>query len=157
MLIWDLPDDLVLLPGQSIRIEFTVLITNSDGQGMISNFVSVDYNDPCYTGGTAGRHPAVNSPPIEFPEEPIIPFPNPYGLGSARDGQLKFANVPPGSIITMFTISGEMVVTIDVPQVRAVWDGKNNHNHAVSPGVYFYLVKNMYSRQITKGKVFVVR
>lgn len=151
---WDLPPGVVLMPGGSIVFEFTTVISSMDYSGYFLNAVSVDYNDPFYS--PVARHPAVTSSAVQYPGGPIVAFPNPFQVSSADE--VKFSNVPPGSELTIATISGEIVYAIDViGQVRAKWDGRNNRGQRVSAGIYYYIVRNMQSGQITRGKLFVVK
>lgn len=152
---WDMPG-YTLMPGESMYIQFTARIVNFDGEGVIINSAWVDYNDSYYTPA-AGKHPAIETSAIQYPEDIPVAYPNPFRISSAVNGELKFFNVPPGSIIQIYTVSGEFVTSIDVKFVRAVWNGKNIAGHEVSPGIYFYIIRNLYSSECIKGKIFIIK
>jgi uncharacterized repeat protein (TIGR01451 family) len=156
IIFWQLPSDYILEPGKTVYVEFTARIINYDGQGIILNSASVDYNDPYYTPAT-GRHPALNTSIIQYPEALPVVFPNPFNKSTAVNGELKFANVPPGSTIQIYTLSGERVISMEVKYVRAAWDGKNSAGREVSSGIYFYVIKNMHSLETITGKFFIIK
>jgi len=155
MLVWRLPEDRVIKPGEIIIIEFVALLDDFYYGGPIVNRASVEYNDPLYSEGF-GTHPPVQSNQAEFPGQPVVAYPNPFNPETAMGGLLKFAFVVPGSIIQIYTISGELVMSINTTMLRAQWDGKNYRGREVSQGIYYFIVKNMYSSQVTRGKLFVI-
>jgi uncharacterized repeat protein (TIGR01451 family) len=158
VITWQLPDDFELKPGEKFIIEFRVRMTNTDSQGFITNIACVDYQDSYYndTFGN-GRHPVITSNINEYPEEPIIVYPNPYKLSGESKG-IKFVNLPPNCSVQIYTLSGESVITLNIfTGSRVVWDGKNRKTKEVSPGIYYYVVFNKYSKQVVRGKIFVVK
>jgi len=93
----------------------------------------------------------------EYPEEPIIAYPNPYKL-SGESKAIKFVNLPPNCTVQIYTISGEGVISLNTfTNSRVVWDGKNRKGREVSAGIYYYVVLNKYSKQVVKGKVFIIK
>ena len=153
--LWELPADFELKPGEKIFLELDAKIADMAAVGPLINTVSADYNDNHYSG-PAGRHPAISSQAMEFPLSEVVAFPNPFIASESFDGTIKFANVAPGSTISIYTLSGEFVVTIQPAASRPKWDLKNKNNRQVSAGVYFYVIRNNFSGQILKGKLFVV-
>jgi uncharacterized repeat protein (TIGR01451 family) len=158
VVIWQIPKDMELKPGEKLIIEFKVKISKTDGIGLITNTVSADYQDEYYndTFGN-GRHPVITSNINEYPEEPIIAYPNPYKI-SEKSKVIKFVNLPPNCTVQIYTISGEGVISLNtLAGSRVVWDGKNRNGREVSTGIYYYVVLNKYSKQVVKGKIFIIK
>ena len=136
------------LPGSPpIIIEFTVLIQSLAEGHYISNRAGADYNDPYFT---AGPHPPIFSVYSYFPSEEPFVYPNPFSPGS----EVKFANLPPGALIQVFTISGEFVYAMEAAHITETWDGRNRNGVNVSPGIYYYLITK--DEAVYKGKMFVI-
>ncbi len=155
---WQMPADVELKPGEKFIIEFRVRMINTDGQGFISNVACADYQDGYYndTFGN-GRHPVITSNINEYPEEPIIAYPNPYKSGGDSKG-IKFVNLPPNCSVQIYTLSGESVIALNTfTGSRVTWDGKNRLGREVSTGIYYYVVLNKYSKQVVRGKIFIVK
>jgi hypothetical protein len=158
VVIWQLPENMILKPGDKIIIEYRVKMSKTDGIGFITNTVSADYQDEYYndTFGN-GRHPVITSNINEYPEEPIIAYPNPYKI-SEKSKVIKFVNLPPNCTVQIYTISGEGVISLNtLAGSRVVWDGKNRNGREVSTGIYYYVVLNKYSKQVVRGKIFVIK
>lgn len=143
--------------GQVLVIEFVVEITQITDNDLIINEITIDYNDPYYfEGGPYGRHPEITSNAAMYPQDRVVIFPNPFNPRTARGNVLKFLNVIPGSLINIYTVSGEHVTTIKAASILETWDGKNNMRKMCSPGIYYWLVINPYNNSINKGKLFIV-
>jgi uncharacterized repeat protein (TIGR01451 family) len=159
-LFWDLTDYLsgtpfTLTPGQQITIEFTARIVTTDpSRPLLINKVMTDYNDPFYIP-SIGKHPPLSSERSMFPIGKPVVFPNPFNLDTNKE--VVFDNVVPGSLIQIFTLSGESVTAIYTGIKRATWDGKNRNGRAVSAGIYFYAIRNQSNGDVKAGKLFVVR
>jgi hypothetical protein len=69
---------------------------------------------------------------------------------------LKIDNVPPGSIIQIYTIAGENVISIQAENLIAYWYGKNKYGQDVSPGLYFITIHNKANNKAQRAKLFVV-
>jgi hypothetical protein len=151
-LYWDLGSH-VLQPGEFIELGFTINIDYVTPGNYIYTTVGVDFNDTLHTE-TYGRHPPVFSTAHIYPESEIIVFPNPFNpfLGS---GKLKFLNTPPGSMIQIFTVSGELVSVIFADYYREEWNGKNRYQKECSPGIYFYTVTTRDGNVVKTGKVIL--
>jgi len=158
VVIWQLPKDMELKPGERIIIEFRVKMSKSDGIGFITNTASVDYQDSYYNDIFGnGRHPVITSNINEYPEEPIIAYPNPYKI-NGESKVIKFVNLPPNCTVQIYTISGESVISLNTfTGSRVVWNGKNRKGREVSAGIYYYVVLNKYSKQVVRGKIFIIK
>ena len=84
-------------------------------------------------------------------------YPNPFNPNTAVEGKLKFENVVPGSLITIYTLSGEVVTSLNAKErVVVKWDCTNRYGSLVSSGIYFYIIHNIHTNSMHKGKIFVV-
>jgi hypothetical protein len=86
----------------------------------------------------------------------IIAFPNPFNPDKTGNGAMKFINLPIGSNLTIYTLSGEFVTSMRAETPEVWWDGKNAYHCRASPGVYYYLVRWIDSSETRAGKIFVV-
>jgi uncharacterized repeat protein (TIGR01451 family) len=159
-LSWDLTVDpstgqpFSLGPGQIIDIQVNVVINNIDPASMpFTDVVGVDYNDPMYTPAV-GKHPPLYSQDSFYPIGDPVVYPNPYNQDSGVP--LIFDNVVPGSLIQIYTLSGERVAAIQAAAIKATWNGKNTRGIVVSPGIYYFVIHNQSTGQAKKGKLFVV-
>jgi flagellar hook assembly protein FlgD len=85
----------------------------------------------------------------------IIVYPNPYSPSKAVQGALKIINLPVGANICIYTISGELVISIAAQAPAVYWNGRNSNGNPISPGIYYYTIK--WSSNILKtGNIFVV-
>jgi uncharacterized repeat protein (TIGR01451 family) len=143
-----------------ITVEYTVEITDinaarNPADGLIHNTASVNYNDPAYPApGT--KHPPLKSDLSLYPTGRPVVFPNPFNPKTAKGGTLKFANMVPGSVIQIFTISGEAVAAITAQGTNVTWDGKNSGGGSMSAGIYYFVITNKTTNTALKGKLFVV-
>ena len=153
---WDL-GDYELGYNEEITIRFSVIINDSVDLDKlpITNRAEADYNDDYYndTAGTGKNH--ISSDDSFYPTGRPVVFPNPYN--PRKDGNIRFENIVPNSQIEIYTISGENVITINTNIHKAFWDGKNRYGREVSSGIYFFVIKNMASGQVLKGKLFIVK
>ena len=144
-------------PGERIIIEFTAVIVSLDASGTILNEAFADYNDPFFFDWYM-KHPPVYSNECYYPDGVPLVFPNPFNPDTAINGTLKFGNIVPGSIIQIYTLSGEVVAILNSAEtIRVEWNATNRFGGPVSPGIYYYTVKNKKSGQMHKGKLFIVR
>ncbi|PIU51279.1 hypothetical protein COY52_05380 [Candidatus Desantisbacteria bacterium CG_4_10_14_0_8_um_filter_48_22] len=88
----------------------------------------------------------------------VIVYPNPYEFARARDGTLKFINLPTQATIKIYNIAGELVRTIpkDDAVNRATWDGKNEFGEKVATGIYVYVISSPQDTQKRIGKIAVI-
>jgi len=153
--VWEMPPGYELMPGEKIYIEFDVNIKTTAGASQVYNTAYADYNDQAYPDAW-DRHPPINSGPVEFPLLQAVVYPNPFIPSESFDGNVKFANLVPGALIEIYTLSGEFVVSLQPVTTKGRWNLRNKHGSEVSPGVYYYVIKNMYSGEKIRGKLFVI-
>jgi hypothetical protein len=115
--------------------------------------VGIDYNDPAYTPAI-GKHPPLFSQDSFYPIGDPVVYPNPYNVDSVLP--LIFDDIVPGSLIQIYTLSGELVAAIQAPTIKTTWNGRNENNRKVSPGIYYFIIHNQASGQVKKGKLFVI-
>jgi len=149
---WDLFGS-VLNPGDSLIIKFTVEVISINKNMPIANSVYVDYNDDYYVNPL--RHPPIESNIAYFPSDLPVIYPNPFNPMKAIGGVLKIDNLIPGSTVQIYTLSGEIVMSLTASSVKVIWDGKNRQGKKVSPGIYYYVIKSSESK-IYLGKLFII-
>ena len=136
---------------------FTAVISNLQEGALVINTASADYNDGYYNLPEF-RHPAIKSDQSFYPEGQIVVFPNPFNSATAVNGTLKFANMVPGALMQIYTLTGELVYAVDIGHnVKYYWNLKNRHGSAVSPGIYYWVVKNPVNNRTDTGKLFIVK
>jgi len=157
---WDISNDengnpFTLYPGDVISISYSVTIGSVDVNALpLTNRSAVDYNDPVYIPSFQ-KHPPLYSEQSFFPLKKPVVYPNPFTLGSGRT--VKFDNLVPGSIIRIFTLSGESVQDIQTTTIKTSWDGRNKSGIIVSPGIYYFIIHNPETGNVKKGKLFVIK
>jgi len=155
VIVFTLPAAFELAPGDRYRIEYNVIINSLDQAGVLVSSASADYNDIYYTAPL--RHPPVISAACFYPAGNAVVFPNPFSISGSPYKKLKFDNLPPGSTIVIYTVSGEAVVSLNSRGIRYEWNGKNSVGMPVSPGIYYYLITNRESSQVQKGKLYIIK
>lgn len=116
-------------------------ITNDDqGNILIGGFVGAsgvqNYDDSGI--GWLSFHPFDLTSP-QSGEKPQ-PYPNPFraSLGHTR---MSIGNLPPDSILKLYTLKGELVREIPTQSGEILWDVKNSSGELVRSGVFFGLVE----------------
>lgn len=74
------------------------------------------------------------------PQKDIFVYPNPVQFGEFSKG-LKFRNVPPGSVIEIFTVMGEKIRELEAKEAEVKWDGRKENDELVTSGLYLYRVQ----------------
>ncbi|MBE33174.1 hypothetical protein CL647_03515 [bacterium] len=93
-------------------------------------------------------------------------YPNPWipldgkantGWETGEESGIVFDQLKPETEISIYTITGELVITHKTGALDESWNwnGKNNVGHNVFSGVYIYLVKNQ--DEVKTGKLTIVR
>lgn len=94
--------------------------------------------------------------------EGVISYPNPCYLN--RGQTVKIANLPLNSKVYIYTISGELVRTLDDASeisvggssTTAFWDCKNDAGEEVARGIYIYLATDNIGTKRT-GKIAIIK
>jgi hypothetical protein len=81
--------------------------------------------------------------------------PVPFKANSG-DAGIHFMNLPPGTRIRLFTMTGRIVQTLDVPNGgNTLWQINNANNDRVASGVYLYIIEG--AGQKKEGKLVVIQ
>jgi hypothetical protein len=56
-------------------------------------------------------------------------------------GTLKCADMPKGTVLTIYTVSGEPVFTGEEKAYRVEWNGHTKKGERVAPGIFYFLVR----------------
>ncbi|MCD6318072.1 T9SS type A sorting domain-containing protein, partial [Candidatus Aerophobetes bacterium] len=92
---------------------------------------------------------------------PIIIYPNPCYLSKGQ--MVTIANLPLNSKVYIYTISGELVRTLDDAteitteggSATATWDLRNDAGHTVAQGIYIYFVPQATDKKT--GKIAIIK
>jgi hypothetical protein len=93
-------------------------------------------------------------------------WPNPFNPSTAVNGVLQAGYVAPTATMSIYTITGELVVSYcqncpptDIyydPATGTInWTGRNSKNYMVSTGVYFYVIQSG-GKTLLSGKILVI-
>lgn len=96
--------------------------------------------------------------PADMTLKNVIVYPNPvqFGTFGGVSKELKFLNVPLGSVIEIFNVSGEKIYTIsEVASNQVSWNGERDNGDLVTSGLYIYRIKTAGGERY--GKIAVVR
>jgi len=73
----------------------------------------------------------------------MLVYPSPFKPGEAVGGVLKFRQMPPLTVLTVYTVAGERVCEMKADiNGTVLWNGKNGDGTRVVPGVYIWLAKS---------------
>ncbi len=93
-------------------------------------------------------------------------YPNPYRFSSLFDGSsvfdrvVVFDNLPPRARIQLFTLSGERVWRYehdDPFSSRATWNLLTEHGLEAAPGLYIWVVEDLQTGAVARGRLMVVK
>jgi len=95
--------------------------------------------------------------------------PNPYRAGSHFDNpggevelgrKIWFLNLPPRCRIKIYTVSGDLVRTLehhDPVDGKISWDVLSEYGRAIATGLYVYVVENLDSGEVQRGKLVIIK
>ncbi|HEY5039930.1 MAG TPA: hypothetical protein VIJ93_12740 [bacterium] len=81
-------------------------------------------------------------------------WPDPYNPNYAIGGFLKVDCLPLGAVVSLYTVSGELVRSLTENSGLALWDGRNQEGAKVSPGIYYYVI--LQGTQVYQSGKFLV-
>ncbi len=84
----------------------------------------------------------------------VLVWPDPYNPAHAVGGVFKVSCMPPGAIVSIYTLSGEYVNQAGESRGLVIWDGRNKYGSYVSAGIYYY-VAQQGGRTLKTGKFLV--
>jgi hypothetical protein len=118
-------------------------------------------NTPTFTlTPTITNTPTITLTPTNTPAGLHV-WPNPfspkYAVPVNGEGVLKAYQVPPDATMTIYTVSGELVIDPRSPDAAGYiyWNGRNKNGMMVSTGTYYYVIKNG-SSTLLSGKLLVL-
>jgi hypothetical protein len=79
--------------------------------------------------------------PTQTPLGPLRLWPNPFNPFTAVRGTLKCADMPEGSTLAIYSISGERVFNASEMGFRVEWDGRTKGGKFAAPGIYYYVIR----------------
>lgn len=151
---WDFSEaPLTLCKDESVVIEFEAELIKIPENKTVINKIIGDYNDGYYTG--VQRHPPIFSSATFFLDDTPVIYPNPYKLGDNKYNWIKIDNLSTGSLIQIFTISGELVISTYTDDNKFLWDAKNKRGSKISAGIYYWIIKTPTNKTY-KGSLFII-
>mgnify|MGYP003969275577 FL=1 len=122
-------------------------------------------------------------PSTDSKQAPVSVYPNPYRVHAKWDGSgqrdrlVWFRNLPSSSIIRIYTLSGDLVESINhegssysggdisrLPGGKTVlsggehpWDLITKYDEAVATGMYVYTVEDLSNNKVQTGKLLVIK
>ena len=168
---------------QDLR-EITDSSSSSLGQFSILDQTDLHFVDPnVYNGSTyyymvtalnrEGRESQASTPTqrllVSAPNEDstqvnlrkVFIYPSPWRL--LKHDQLTFGNLMGQVVITIHTVTGDLVRRIDHinGKNKTTWDGRNKDGRLVSPGIYIYYIETLNPKIVGKisfsGQITIVR
>jgi len=86
----------------------------------------------------------------------VYAYPNPWDKRKTTKRQVTFANLPDGTTVKIFTVSGFWVKTLPTASAGGTaWDLTNDDGKSVASGLYFYLASSGSS--MAKGTIAIIR
>jgi hypothetical protein len=141
--------------GQQLVITFTQNDNNGGNVTLQAATLVAGVQAPVITSvlATSGSGQAA-APNVDPATHAINVFPNPWK--SALGVPAITFDVPAGSTIKIFTVSGHWVKTLAAPATLAPWDLTNDSGDKVASGIYIYLVTDAQNNN-ARGKLVVIR
>jgi uncharacterized repeat protein (TIGR01451 family) len=143
-----------LPPGANETIYFTLQTSSSlvTGDTITVGGLTGSYHDVAFN---QNRNFACG--PVTIGVGNIVVYPNPFNPNTAYNHVLKFANLPSGAQVLIYTVSGEEVKSYKENNSYVYWDGKNAYNYDVSAGIYYFEISWDNDKDTYLGKIFLVR
>jgi len=82
-------------------------------------------------------------------------YPNPW-RGARGDSNITFDQMPFGSTVKIFTVSGRWVTTLSAPAGSVSWTLTNDSGNRVASGIYLYLITDGQGDKI-RGKFTIIK
>ncbi len=84
-------------------------------------------------------------------------YPNPWKITQHTGLPVTFDQMPPGSTIKLYTVSGHFIKTLTASGIgSATWDLTNDTGESVASGIYLYLLNDDQNNS-SKGKLVIIR
>ena len=108
--------------------------------------------------------------PASATEGAVTVAPNPYRAGSYFDNpaadevelgrKIWFMNLPARCTVKVFTVAGDLVKTMhhdDPLDGKLAWDVLSDYERAIATGLYVYVVENLDSGEVQRGKLVIIK
>jgi len=106
--------------------------------------------------------------PVADAKPGIGVYPNPYRAGSLYDDRLGgelgrklwFTNLPARCTIKVFTVAGDLVKTLhhdDTASGQESWNVLTENDRPVASGLYVYVVENLDTGDVQRGKLVIIK
>lgn len=143
--------------------------TNTPTDTPVNSFTPTNTATLTSTNTPANTSTPSNTPTVTNTSTPtatatpnLYIWPNPFNPNTAVNGVLKAGYLGSGAVMTIYTISGEQVISSsqNSPDLvfqggYMIWNGRNAHSLYVSTGVYYYVILNG-TKMLLTGKLLVV-
>jgi len=126
---------------------FSVFVSNGGGS-VTSLFATLTV--------TASSGRVLNFAQVSTNVNAVMVYPNPWRSDKHTGKNMTFANLPAGSTIKIFTVSGRIVKTLSSSGTSIPWDLTNDSGGNVASGIYLYLIMDGQGNK-THGKLAVIR
>ena len=146
-----------LNPGEIIYVTYFLKTDENLSDGQIINISPASAEFNMYPLPYPVIRTTVYSNSVSFTVGEIFVYPNPFYPKKSLGGVVKFVNLPKDTLITIFTVSGEMVQVYKNVGSTVYWDGKNIKNTEVSTGIYYYVISWEKGKRKMIGKLFVIQ
>ena len=143
----------ISIDGSEVLARFTV-----DNTPLFSNDIQAVVINPenglVYIGTAEGLFIANGTVLMPETEYSIKVYPQPFNI--RRDREIIIDGLTPDSDIRIITPDGILVRSIRTSSRRAVWNGKDNNDNTVPPGVYLIISSSSVANTSGAGKIAVV-
>jgi hypothetical protein len=83
-------------------------------------------------------------------------YPNPWRIDKHAGFPITFDNLPLGSTVKIFTVSGHWIRTLTTSAATVTWDRNNDAGEQAASGIYLYLVTDNQGNK-THGKITIIK
>jgi hypothetical protein len=141
-----------------------------------TTFTLIRDDDPKFGKYTQNMQRVMPQPTATQTLDDIYVAPNPYRESAAWDlaegdfeptgRRIKFFNLPERATITIFSLAGDLVATVEhddgrntngLPRGQTAWNLISKNNQDTVSGIYLYHVKSAMDGSETVGKFVIIR
>lgn len=107
------------------------------------------------TDGTPGPSATAHITLVSANLSNVRVYPNPWKKNVNEGTNITFGNLPEGSTIKIFTVSGHLLREFKAASGQQTWDLRNDLGDKVASGIYVYFVTDNQNHK-TRGKIAIV-
>ena len=83
-------------------------------------------------------------------------YPNPIIRNGGGTDKIAFTDLPSGTNLKIYTLSGKLVRTLDEAGTGGIdWDVKNDQDGTITPGLYIYVLTDELGSNTKTGKLAI--